>query len=383
MESIMLLNGENRAGLGTARSFGKKGIPVFAGGCRVLSRTLYSKYCRRRFVYSSSSFGIERMHEDILRNVKKFQPDVLFPLFSDTTYAVLKHLDEYEKYCRVIPTLDFKRYCIFIDKKGLLKEARKVGTNTAKTFYPKNLDSVKELSAKLNYPVLIKPRIGQLAQGIVKVSSPSELTQKYLQVSSQRSSDFAYDPRTPTIQEFVPGDISTVYVLFEKGRHIASMVCRFERVYPVPYGAQLTNSTQQNEELRSLAVTMFRKLRWHGAANCHFIKDERDNTYKLIEINPRIWGTVESSIEAGVDFPYMMYRMALGEKIRETTQYKLGQTFRWILFGEFAYLLKSSKKLATFRNYLRFKNTKTEIDVTDAVPHVMHFLDLLINKSVL
>lgn len=379
----MILNGENRGGLGLVRSFGKKGIPVFVGGRRLLSRSLYSKYCKGGFVYSPVHEGIEKMHEDIIKNVKKFKPDVLFPVSSDTTHTVLKYIDEYKKYCNIIPTLDFKRFNIFDDKETLTKEAIKVKCPTPKTYFPKSLESVKELSEHIDYPVLIKPRIGSTAQGIVRASSSEELIKKYDQISHQKKIEGLYDPTRPTIQEFIPGEVYTAYVLFNKGKHIASMVNKFNRTYPVPYGPQLSNITVSNDRIRNLAITLFKRLKWHGCANTHFIVDERDNIPKMIEINPRIWATIESSVNAGVNFPYMLYKMALGEKVKENKRYKINQKFRWILFGELLYLVKSTNKLKTIKEYMNFKNTKTEIDFTDIKPHLIQFLDLCINKNVL
>ncbi len=38
-----------------------------------------------------------------------------------------------------------------------------------------------------------------------------------------------------------------------------------------------------------------------------FKLDPRDNTPKLMEINPRFWGSLALAIESGVNFPYLLY----------------------------------------------------------------------------
>ena len=45
------------------------------------------------------------------------------------------------------------------------------------------------------------------------------------------------------------------------------------------------------------------------------MKDPNSNQYKLLEVNPRIWGWHTLAIAARVDLPYLLYLDMLGEKI--------------------------------------------------------------------
>jgi len=384
MESIMILNGENRGVLGTVRSLGKRGIPIFVGGSKILSRANYSKYCKRRFIYHTPDSDIQKMHEDILRNVKQLKPDVLLPFSSDTAYVVLKNINEYKGYCNISPLLNFKKFNLMNDKETMIKEVLKFGCIVPKTYFLNNIKEAQEISERIEYPVLIKPRVSAGGRGIIKVSSPEELVKEYAFISNKKRIDFWYDPLRPIIQEFIQGEtIYTVYVLFNKGKHVASMVKKVCRQYPSSFGPVIAYDTILNEKIRSIAVNLFKQLNWNGPANINFIIDPKDNKPKMLEINPRLWATVEMSIKSGIDFPYMLYKLALGEKIEETTDYIINQRFRWVLFGEFFYLLKSNNKLEVIKDYLNLKNIKTEIDLTDIKPHLIHFLDLCINKQVL
>ena len=35
------------------------------------------------------------------------------------------------------------------------------------------------------------------------------------------------------------------------------------------------------------------------------------NEPKLIEVNPRFWGSLALAIYAGIDFPYLLYKLAM------------------------------------------------------------------------
>jgi len=375
----MVLMGENKAALGVVRALGKRGIQVFVGGNQLLSRALYSKYCKGGFIYSHYRLGIEKMHKEILKNVKKFKPEVLFPIWEDTTHVVLKHIDEYEKYCKVSPSIGFKRFKLFNNKESTYKEAMRVGCPIPKTYFPKSIDEVKKLSSKISYPVLIKPRVSSFGCGIVKVFSANELLKMYKYISNKKKG-FCFDFENPIIQEFVLGEKHTVTVIFNKGKEIGSTVFKNYRYYPV-FGNPLLNETVINEKVRVPIVNLFKKLNWNGPASVQCIIDSKDQRTKLFEINPRIWSHIESTIAAGIDVPYLLYNMALGNKVNKITKYKVNQKFRYVLFGELFYLLTVKKKLSLLRDYLRFKNTKTEIDFRDIKPHLIHFLGLIIKKQ--
>ena len=61
-----------------------------------------------------------------------------------------------------------------------------------------------------------------------------------------------------------------------------------------------------------------------------FKKDTRDGQFKLMEINPKFWGSLDLAIAAGVDFPYLAARMAAEGDIDPVEDYRVGVRFRWV-----------------------------------------------------
>ena len=58
-------------------------------------------------------------------------------------------------------------------------------------------------------------------------------------------------------------------------------------------------------------------LRFDGLVEIEFKRDPRDGELKLLDINPRVWGWHTLGRRAGVDFPYLLWRMVGGETISE------------------------------------------------------------------
>ena len=51
----------------------------------------------------------------------------------------------------------------------------------------------------------------------------------------------------------------------------------------------------------------------------------------LMEINTRFWGSLQLAIDAGVDFPWLLYQMACGNPLEPVKRYKEGNQLRWLL----------------------------------------------------
>jgi predicted ATP-grasp superfamily ATP-dependent carboligase len=62
-----------------------------------------------------------------------------------------------------------------------------------------------------------------------------------------------------------------------------------------------------------------------------------------MEINPRFWGSLHLPIASGIDFPYLLYKMALDGDINPVTKYKLGVKSRSLLPGDLRYFISAMK----------------------------------------
>ena len=69
------------------------------------------------------------------------------------------------------------------------------------------------------------------------------------------------------------------------------------------------------------------RLQWHGAAMVEWRRDERGLTH-LVEINPRLWGSLPLTIAAGVDVPLGLLALARGEALSSAPAWRVGFTAR-------------------------------------------------------
>ncbi len=376
MHSAMVLTGESMGSLAITRSLGRKDIAVYVGSSRKPSKTHFSRYCSKSFYYPhQTTSGLEEMHDQILKNVKKFEPRVLFSMGVVSSYILFKHAKEYEKYTTLVPNVGFRKFRYFNDKEMQLKGAKKVGFRIPTTYVAHSQAQAKEIAAKIKYPALIKPRVSAGGIGIIKVNNPNQLIEQHGQ-TTHRKKLFCFDCTNPLIQEFIQGDIYGIYGIFDKGNEIASIVFKTYR-YHSEFGFPMVQETVCDEKIRGLVVGMLRKLKWHGPFSIQCVLDKSDNILKLLDFNPRMFTHMQSVIAAGIDLPYLAYQMAIGKKVEKIEEYPCNQKFRYMLYGEISYFLHSNHKMRLAREYLDFKNTKTNIDLHDPMPDIVHLYDFI------
>jgi predicted ATP-grasp superfamily ATP-dependent carboligase len=57
--------------------------------------------------------------------------------------------------------------------------------------------------------------------------------------------------------------------------------------------------------------------------------DTRHNVPRVLEVNPRFWGSLPLAILSGVNFPYLLYKLINGEDFAPVLQYKLNVRSRF------------------------------------------------------
>ena len=100
------------------------------------------------------------------------------------------------------------------------------------------------------------------------------------------------------VQEYIPnGGELGVYTLFDnQSVPRALSVQRRLRSYPVSGGPSTLRETIRNDASRlatDIAFRLLTKMQWTGVAMVEFRIDARDGMPKLMEVNPRFWGSLQ------------------------------------------------------------------------------------------
>lgn len=337
--------------LGAVRSLGKRGISIIAGSSVKFAQSFYSKYCQERVLYPDPE-NEEEFVTFMLGFVKERGIDVLLPIGYFATVALSKHKEEFRTLTK-LPVVDWSAMRVACQKDKTMAFAEDLGIPIPKTYQtPEEVE---------NFPVVVKGRVG--AGNVRYVNCAEEL-------SRVRTNG-------AVLQEYVPGDGYGFYGLFNRGVPRAIFMHKRIREFPVTGGPSTAAESVYITKLKELGLRLLGALGWHGVAMVEFKRDRRDGEFKLMEINPKFWGSLDLSIAAGVDFPYLTAKMAADGDVPPVVDYKLGVRFRWLFPDDILHVLANPASAGTFFRDFCDKNTKGNFWWSDVKPNLFQiFLTL-------
>ncbi len=280
-----------------------QGVPGAA--LHVLTRDPECTARHSRFVKGVSPWpggdGSARDLETIARVVKKTGAGILLPLdepaiefasaqkFSLASLAAMPPLPEPE-------TLDRAG-----DKWKLSRFMAERGIPQPRTVLMQG-QGVGELSA-FPFPALIKKRKGSGGAGIRVFRTREEFLSF---ISAYRE-----EAESHILQEYQGGGEIDCSLLALEGEILAHTV---QRPLLAKTGYDFARAIEfvHDREALDLTARLIKELGYSGIAHVDMIRDHCSGELRILEINPRYWGSLMGSVMAGVNFPHLSLRQGLG-----------------------------------------------------------------------
>ena len=165
------------------------------------------------------------------------------------------------------------------------------------------------------------------------------------------------------IQEFIPGRIQDACFLFRYGEPRAVLTQQRVLMYPASGGNGVLNETTDDPTLVEAGARLLQRLAWHGPAQVEFKRDERTGELVLMEINGRLWGTLDLAVQAGMNFPWLICRLAMDGDIPTQTYYRKGLRYRWPVPYGILNALESQQPLRALWTFFGPARTTTRSDL--------------------
>jgi predicted ATP-grasp superfamily ATP-dependent carboligase len=246
---------------------------------------------------------------------------------------------------------DLKKIEFVRDKGNLMRFAEARGIPTPKTFYvPPSASS----SLSIPIPAVIKPRISSGSLGIIYVKKREDLDSSYQDVHER----YPY----PLVQEWIPdgGGTFGLSALFDETSNVkAAFIHKKLRMYPVQGGPSTLAEGVEHPQIMELGLSLLKSLDWVGVGMVEFKVDPRDGIPKLMEVNPRFWGSLQLAIVSGVDFPFLILKMAQRECFEPVLRYAPGKRFRWFLLGDILHFLNHPQRFNLHPSFFNFFDPNT------------------------
>lgn len=365
--------------LSIARSLSKRGIEVYTVSDDPLSLTRFSRHAK--FIHEPALNDHTKFLKSLMdiakqRNINGY---VLIPSSDLAVVIISKNKKTLEEYFNV-PESEWDTMKYAFDKRLLIQIAEKNDIPIPKTIFPRGIYELNDLLETIEFPVALKlvaPISFQEKKLKVIAYSQKELVQAYKKFLS-----FVKPPEI-MIEEYIPGPCELQYSFgsfFKQKEPIGIFVGRKLRQRPVYFGTGTLCDSIWEPEIVDIGTRFLKAINYYGISEIEFKKDLRDNKFKLIEVNTRLWGFHSLAKRCGIDFAYMLYRDALGEEIERIEKFKVNIKWIHIYTDLLATYMEMKNGDFVLKNYLKSLKGKKEfavLSLSDPFPFIAEtFLSL-------
>lgn len=362
---VIITDGNERSALAVTRSLGRRGIPVFVGAETSSSLSASSRHCTQSFVYPSPWRDPQGYVSCLLDAVSKWGATAVFPMTDIAMELIGERRLEFEQSV-ALPIPSLEQYHQLSDKYRLTAWAERNGIPVPPTIFIPDGRIDEAMDRVGTWPVIVKPGRSLLKQdGVLRKSAVltacdgDDLRRLY------HEEWFLQQPSM--IQHYVTGHGEGVFGLFRDGNPTSLFAHRRLLERPPSGGVSvLREAIALPEHATDHAVRIMRDAKWNGIAMVEFKVDRQSGVPYLMEVNGRFWGSLQLAIDAGIDYPMLLYRHAAGEDDPAGQEHYLtGTRSRWWL-GNLDHLLA------------RLRNPRGEASLPPGIPpRWKTFLDLI------
>ncbi len=310
--------GCNIRALGVVRSLGRHGIPVWllrqphadqvARASRYVQRTLHAPV---------GSAGEQRDGLLEIASTHGLQGWALFPTEDESAAALARERERLsQSFTLTFPRWEVLRHAYH--KRLMHSLAGSAGVESPSTHYPL---TVAELGAlDFRFPLILKPD-AKPRDNRFTADKAWRIDDRAALVPAWREAAALIGAESVMVQELIPDPDEGQYsfaALCHQGVPLAWLVARRIRQYPREFGRSSSLvETVDVPEVEQRGKAIVEASRWDGLVEVEFKYDRRDRAYKLLDINGRVWTWHGLGLRAGIDFPYLAWRLANEMPVRQ------------------------------------------------------------------
>jgi predicted ATP-grasp superfamily ATP-dependent carboligase len=361
---ILVTDDSYKATLGIVRSLGSKGIKVSVLADSPVTFASKSRYCSARYLVSPPG------NQAFIKNLKELLRRMRFDLVIPVGYVMTSTMARYKRELISLTQMEISDYsCIqyAADKAYVCNKAMMAGVPVPDTIAPQSLEEALDRASEIKFPVVIKARTETPGESVYYANTKADLLKFYKEIYTHHSeSRFPL----PLIQEFIPGFGVGFFALYQQG--VCKRIFMHRRIREVPPsgGESCCAESFFDAKLKEYGKRLLDQFHWHGVAMVEFRYDERDGEYKLMEINPKFWGSLDLALACGVDFPYYLCQLAQGQDLIYSEEYIRHLRYHWPLTEAQHLAKKPSSLLPVLADSLK-PSVKSNLWLSDFKPNFL------------
>lgn len=315
-KTVIVTDGKYRSAIAAVRALGREGWHVVAAQTREEAGASPPVFASR---YVQETRWIPGSCQDpdypaLLRSLcGEYTRPVLFCVGAATLNAVARERERFQEVCDFVVTspevLDQLN-----DKEAVHRRALELGLPVPKEY-------AGEPEA---YPVVVKPHCGEKFG--LKARDRYKIARNQGEYQAALEALGPYDS-APIVQEKVEGDGFGASLLLDREGRLACALCHHRvREYPIGGGPSACCESLYDRERVERAYRLLQSFGFVGIAMVEFKGD------RLLEVNPRVWGSFPLTEKTGSPFAVRYAQAAQGERLSyEPEDYQAGVRMRFLL----------------------------------------------------
>ena len=365
---ILLLDGQNINTLALARELGREGYHIGVTCFKPHALTFFSKYANAKHLVPSYR-DQWRYVEKTLEISNDHSYNIIIPVGLESFKAFSEYQDQIPDTIKV-PLPPRKSMDIASSKDKTFEHAHAIGIDipeTIKVGDTRNRELVSFIK-KVGFPVVLK---GSLC-GVDNL--------RYCNNTKELVEALTWLLRFENLvvcQEYIKGGTHGFYTYYHAGRMFASFMHERIKEFPITGGPSAVAKSYRDHELESISKKLLDSLDWNGPAMVEWKRDEKDDKYKLIEINPKLWGSLDLTIQSGVNIPMLMVKAMLAEDIEPILTYR-DTVFSWTFPSEALHFAATGVSKLELPEGFEQNNNICGDDLLPTVVQIGHFIVKLI-----
>ena len=373
---VLVLDGWERMSLGAVRALGRRGVAVGTAGARRYDELTATSRYARWFDSLPAATGPAEPYERALAELVERRGYVAIVSCHDATLARLASIR------LPVPTLarlDAAWHAVQ-DKLGLARIAREIGVGYPPTEPVESPADAAAALARRGGPVYVKSRTSAVAgparvgfeRGAARADTPEEATDAARRLAAEGLSVIVQPPIGGVTKY-------SAILLRREGATEFRYAMRFVREFPRTGGIGVTldsldAATGEAAEVTRVLERVCERVGYEGIIQAELYRDAAGKLH-LVDVNPRLWGSVWFAERLGIRPVERSIRAALRLPPLPPPRYAAGRRFHTVS-GEVRWLLEDpSPGRATLRLVaaLRPEDAVEWVDLSDPVATV-HYM---------
>ncbi|MEO6035236.1 MAG: ATP-grasp domain-containing protein [Verrucomicrobiota bacterium] len=242
--------------------------------------------------------------QTVLQTIEETASDVILPIVEGSSHFLHRCREFLAPRIALPPCAQSSTVSLVSSKDSLCHFLKQNRLPLPETIDLETSGELEKDLGRIKFPILFKPANGGEGQGIRTFVNRESF------LDFMRTNPVA--PRS-IVQAYVEGHDVDCSVLCRDGSILAHTIQTSFRPRKNKFGSDDAIEFIEDRETLKVVEPLVRALNWSGVAHIDLRYDKEDRQIKVLDFNARYWTSLLGSLAAGVNFPYLACRAAMGE----------------------------------------------------------------------